>query len=94
MSKMLFYIFVHLLHVCVRACVSVYVCAATISCQSTADPPPLSSSDRIPQVLGFVFQTAVGGEEKQTGRRFPTRVFFTRFTVQEKNKLSVIIFFS
>lgn len=66
---MLFYIFVQLL------CVCVCLCATTINCQSLGDPPPLSSSDGIPQVLGFVFQTAVGGEEKQTGRQFPTRVF-------------------
>lgn len=58
---MLFCMCVHLLR----------VCATTINCQSKGDPPPLSSLDRIPQVLGFVFQTAVGGEEKQTGRHFP-----------------------
>ena len=33
----------------------VRVCVRAISCQSPGDPPPLSSSDRIPPVLGFVF---------------------------------------
>ncbi len=75
--RMLFCMCVHLL--CVR------VRATTINCQSKGDPPPLSSSDRIPQVLGFVFQTAVGGEEKQTGCHFPNFcVFFRHLTVQEK----------
>lgn len=60
-------------------CVHLCVCATTINCQSSGDPPPLSSSDRIPQVLGFVFETAVRGEEKQTGRHFPNLcVFFRR----------------
>ena len=78
-------------HVCV--CVCVCPCTTTINCQSAGDPPPLSSSDRIPQVLGFVFQTAVGGEEKQTSRHFPNLcVFLRHFFVQEKNRFSVIIF--
>lgn len=54
---------------CVFACVCVRV--TTINCQSTGDPPLLSSSVRIPPVLGFVFQTAIGGQEKQTGSRIP-----------------------
>ncbi len=79
--RMLFCMCVHLLCVCVYVCVR----ATTINCQSKGDPPPLSSSDRIPQVLGFVFQTAVGGEEKQTGRHFPNFcVFFRHLTVQER----------
>lgn len=50
-------------------------------------PPPLSSSDRIPQVLGSVFQTAVRGEKKSKQVvTFPTCVciFFSHFTVLEK----------
>lgn len=72
-------------------CVCVCACVATINCQSAADPPPLSSSDRIPQVLGFVFQTAVGAEEKQTGRR-SFGVLFTFLTLLEENKLCLLIF--
>lgn len=65
--------------VCVRwSCICVCSCATTINCQSMPDPAPLSSSHRIPQVLGSVFHTPVGGEEKQTGRLFTSVCVFSK----------------
>ncbi len=67
-------------------------CATAINCQSAGDPAPLPSSDRIPQVLGFVFQAAGGGKEKQTSRHFPNVcIFFRHFDDLEKTALSLFL---
>lgn len=66
------------LHICARTA-HLRVCGSTISCQSSRDPPPLGSSDRIPQVLGSVFQAAVGDRKKsKQAVAFPLRIALRR----------------